>query len=541
ASESIRRAGVDLDFATAWSFPPENWLTLWAPTFFGDASATRVDYFGRWWFWDDVAFVGVTGFGLAMVGVLAGRHPFRTHSVVLVVFLGLLAMGRSTPLFAWAFHGVPGFDLIRAPSKFMFFVTFFLSFWAGLGWDHLREVAGETNRSQRGQQFSTGRSVIDRTGWLTLGVGVLLLAGAAWIGLRTDQGEASLIRWLAPAPAEQVVGLRAARQWATMASSSFWIAGATAIVLSVFLLAARRVRFLLLGVVLLACIELLGFALAHRGGVMADAGMRQRRGQQPVFDRLDDLRVMESGVASNAPMGFHIGGLWGYDPVVLERYAMLVARSQGRSVEELDNVRGQPPDRGSELLRLLRLGAIVRADPSRRLVQVEWPEDPLDRFEFVSDYQIENDPEAILGVLESTPFDPRRWVVLEEPPSVEPAGEPPTQAGLSVVSESTDHVELKVDLDRPALLLWTDSYADGWEVEALPGSVQSNYRAQPANLTIRSVSLAAGSHHFRWVYWPAHFKTGVVFSALGWMVYGALFGLWVFRTFRGPGSGPAAV
>ena len=250
---------------------------------------------------------------------------------------------------------------------------------------------------------------------------------------------------------------------------------------------------------------------------------------------------MESGIASNAPMGFEIEGLWGYDPVVLERYAMLVARSQGRSVEELDNVQGQPPERRSGLLRLVRLGAIVKADPVRRLVQVEWPEDPLNRFQFVSEYRVEEDPEAILGWLESTAFDPHRSLVLEEPPSVEPAGEPPAQTSLVVVSESTDHVELKVDLDRPAILLWTDSYAEGWEVEALPSSVQKDYRAQPANLAIRSVSLEAGSHHFRWVYRPAHLQLGIMFSAFGWLVYGGLFGVWALWKFRGRAPGPAAV
>ncbi|MDG2051297.1 MAG: hypothetical protein P8M78_14160 [Myxococcota bacterium] len=540
AAESIRRSGVALDFATAWSFPPENWITLWAPTFYGDASATRVDYFGRWWFWDDVAFIGVTGVVLAMVGGLGGRHRFRIQCLALVAALGTLAMGSSTPIYQWFFDWIPGFDLIRAPSKFMFFVSFFLAFLAGLGWDLLQEARSLKQDREGDPTSSPERAWLARSSLLSLGLGGLLVVGAVWIGSGTAQGDLSLLRWLAPIPADQVARAGTARQWVTMAASALWVAGGTALLLSVLLAGARRFQVLLLGVAVLGCVELFGFAVTHRGGVRADAGMRQRLGQQRVFDRLEGLRLMEAGVASNAPLGLGIDGVWGYDPVVLERYATLVAHSQGRAVEDLDNVRGAPPDQGSRLLRMLRLGAIVQADPAQRTVRVEWPGGALSRFEFVSEYQVENGPRAILEALDAAPFDPRRRVILEQAPSVEPTGTL-TDASLSVLSESTDHVELSIDLDHPAILLWTDSYSEGWQVEALPDSVQTEYRPQPANLALRAVSLEAGLHHFRWVYRPRHLELGLMLSVLGCVSYVFAVGVWVFLSFRRTWAEPTSV
>ncbi|PYJ24985.1 MAG: hypothetical protein DME91_06260, partial [Verrucomicrobia bacterium] len=43
----------------------------------------------------------------------------------------------------------------------------------------------------------------------------------------------------------------------------------------------------------------------------------------------------------------------------------------------------------------------------------------------------------------------------------------------------------------------TDSFTPSWRAVALPRSVQTNYKLQPANYILRAVPLIAGHHHLR--------------------------------------------
>lgn len=534
--ESIRRAGVDFDFATSWSFPPENLLTLAVPSLFGEATATGIDYFGRWGYWDDVAFVGVTGTALALTGALSVTHRARPRALCLAGVLLLLALGRYTPVYALAFELIPGFDLIRAPSKFMFFFTLFVALLAGIGLDGLRPSRpGEKNGPETPAAGGWPLSARLAMACALAGAGLLTVGAGCLSDAAVTNSWNSPVRLLAALNERAELGQEAIRLWSHIAGTGLVRAGVTcwvlALVLTLFLVIPNRVPVLPLALVALAVGELFWFAFQHRGGNWADQGIRQRAGYERLIERAGPRRLMEVGIASNAPMGLGALGVWGYDPVVLNRYAAFMARSQGRSSTDLDNVRGQSPNRPSPLLRLVRLGVLVDRNAANRRAGVQWQNDALNRFEFVSQYVIEDGAQAILDRLESSEFDPRRLAVLESPPAVEPSGKP-SIADLKIVSESTDHLELRVSLESPALLLWTDSYSEGWRAQALPGSVQEEYLVQPADLVLRSVALKAGRHHLRFLYEPKHFRLGQWLSGLGLVVYGMGAGTALFVRLR---------
>ena len=50
ATSEAMRTKVSYDFASTFSFPPENLLTLILPNWFGNAY--RVPYWGRWFYWE---------------------------------------------------------------------------------------------------------------------------------------------------------------------------------------------------------------------------------------------------------------------------------------------------------------------------------------------------------------------------------------------------------------------------------------------------------------------------------------------------------
>lgn len=69
--ETMRSVGMSYDFASSFSFPPENFLTLVAPWCFGDMKNDL--YWGRWALTEVSLFVSVTGLVLAVQGMARGR------------------------------------------------------------------------------------------------------------------------------------------------------------------------------------------------------------------------------------------------------------------------------------------------------------------------------------------------------------------------------------------------------------------------------------------------------------------------------------
>ena len=128
--------------------------------------------------------------------------------------------------------------------------------------------------------------------------------------------------------------------------------------------------------------------------------------------------------------------------------------------------------------------------------------------------------DAVFAALGEPGFDPRRVVLLESEPV------PPPAAGASgevrILGESSDHVELAVRCDAPAILLLTDTYSRHWRARTLEPGPQASYRLLPANWTLRAVPLAAGSHRLLLEYAPPSFRIGLWISLAAWIAWIAL-------------------
>ncbi|HTE05489.1 MAG TPA: hypothetical protein VK824_04770, partial [Planctomycetota bacterium] len=144
AGESVRSGGTSFEFASTFSFPPENLLTLLSPRLFGDG--TDVAYWGRTYLWEVGLFMGLTGLFLAGFGALRGERTTRRFAFTMLAVLLLLALGSHTPLFRLLYDGLPGFDSFRGTAKFGFHASLFLALLAGIGLDRLIRAPGELRR-----------------------------------------------------------------------------------------------------------------------------------------------------------------------------------------------------------------------------------------------------------------------------------------------------------------------------------------------------------------------------------------------------------
>lgn len=114
---SFRGAGVPYQFATQYSMPAVNFITLLFPFFFSEAGR----YWGPWSPWEIAIYSGIMPLLLALVGLLFRRHRQVLFFVILGALALLLAQGEQSP---WQLHRLiaelPGFSSLRAPGRFSY-------------------------------------------------------------------------------------------------------------------------------------------------------------------------------------------------------------------------------------------------------------------------------------------------------------------------------------------------------------------------------------------------------------------------------------
>ncbi|MFC1752198.1 YfhO family protein, partial [Thermoproteota archaeon] len=136
ASESVRSGGLLYDFASSFSFPIENLITILAPGFFGDN--ITLTYWGQYYLWEMIIFISVTGFMLTLYAVFNAEKNIRRFAVTMALVCIVLALGRHTPLFKLLYTWIPGFNLFRGSSKFIFPASLFIIMLAGIELDNIR-------------------------------------------------------------------------------------------------------------------------------------------------------------------------------------------------------------------------------------------------------------------------------------------------------------------------------------------------------------------------------------------------------------------
>jgi len=146
--ECTRSQGLSFEYASDGSFPPENFITLVAPCFFGDF--THVMYWGRNYLWEFTVFIGIAGLIMAIYGAVYGKDTARRYWIAMVVILIVIALGHYTPLYRLLYLYMPGFDRFRMPARFMFNVVVFLALLAGSGISALIDKRGNTSAAAIG-------------------------------------------------------------------------------------------------------------------------------------------------------------------------------------------------------------------------------------------------------------------------------------------------------------------------------------------------------------------------------------------------------
>ena len=511
AGQSVRSVGVPLEFASMFSFPPENFITFLVPGFFGDM--IFFPYWGRCYLWEMSVFMGTTGFFLAVYGVVFGASELRRFSLSMTLILLLLALGSHTPLFKVLYEWVPGFDTFRGNSKFTFQASLFLAMLAGVGLHQLM-----TSR----KRVLTTAAGIAAVSLLACIAGFAFQKTAAanppadwWrnIMARFPATEKTIIQPMIYADPDFI------REAGAFAANGLWVASGSLLLLALILMGTRffmRAAYL---AAFLALAEVFTFARLSRTTFDLSELKHAELSRFLEVNRGDYRTLNPANPNSAMLMGTH--DLWGYDPGVSLRYACFMAFTQGLDPDQADQYLGFHKVHPLFAILRCRYAFAIQGD---RLEMFE-NKKILPQLQLIQDYRVMTDRDEIFAAM-TQDFDPAQTVILESEPLPRPV-KAKTKGIARIVDASTDHMTIEAFVATPSLLLITDAYDTGWRARALPGSDQDRYTVLPSNYVLRTVPLTEGFHRLCLEYRPFGFEMGKWISLASLAVYAGLVGLWL--------------
>jgi hypothetical protein len=145
---SVRSGGLPYREVVAVSLRPWQLHYTLLPPFGADLSQVFGEAYSEY-----VAYVGVIGLGLAAFGLLRGwrRRPGTRFFALLAAGGLFLGLGGFNPFYYLLYIIVPGFDLFRAPARWMLLYAFGVAMLAGIGMEAISSwgVRGSGNRGIR--------------------------------------------------------------------------------------------------------------------------------------------------------------------------------------------------------------------------------------------------------------------------------------------------------------------------------------------------------------------------------------------------------
>lgn len=168
--KQTRTGGNDYDYATMWSFSPEETITFFVPNYFGfgkmdykgpltgNREVKLPTYWGQKPFEDAAPYMGIIVLVLAIVGAIKNRKDiFVQFLIFLSLFVWILSFGRNFPvLYDLFYYNVPFFNKFRAPSMVLALLNFAVPVLAGYGISSIIQMYKENQSSGK----KTSRNMI---------------------------------------------------------------------------------------------------------------------------------------------------------------------------------------------------------------------------------------------------------------------------------------------------------------------------------------------------------------------------------------------
>lgn len=520
------RQTLTYEWVGQFSFAPENLVTFFIPEFFGDLLETP--YWGRYYLWEMSLYIGIFPLILCAIASFSYREKFTKAFLIIALITFILALGKFTPLFKVLYAVVPGFNMFRGNSKFIFIVAFFLSVLSGVGAEYLQRrmqngVSPETlNKKKAISFFPVATGIVALVGLFVLVFFISRVGYGAWYGIINkifSLGD----RYTTLPNLKDHEFLSAT--FATAAKGSVRcviLAIISLLVIGLWFRKSLKKRILIPVTIALIFCDLWFFGNKY----MVTFDSRQCFWNKEMLTVLkndhEPFRIATVGhFELNQGMAHEISHVGGYDANVIKEYSEFMNFSCGKPIDEPNIV--LEVKQISKLTNLLNLKYILlpsNASIDHPTIKPIFRDSKYALFQniqvlprafIVHDARIMQGREAILKELASDEFHPLKYVILEEPslPVINPDPERLQQEPFpNIIEYSANKVTIKATMAEDGYLVLGDTFYPGWNVY-VDGKKS---KVLKANYILRSVFLEKGEHIVEFVYEPKSFFIGMIIT-----------------------------
>ena len=504
-SYTMRAFTSPLEYMTAGSLAAKHVPLFVFPNYLGQAAfATNAE---EPFIWEFVGYVGLLPLSLALVAWASWRRswPFAVMAMIGV----FMAAAQVNPLYL-LLQFVPGLQWMRVPARYLILTVLALCTMAGLALDSLLQGC------RRGR-------------------------GGSW----------ALLPCLACAAFTLLVVVPARRTGATphiWGVEISWAAGTFAV--SALLIGLARLRKigaapLVTGCAIVAAADLWSFGYFLAPSISPDFFRDPPRvveflKRDRTWYRIISWETQKFLIPTLQAKA--VEGLWGNrGPIYLEREALMPNWAETFGVRE---VRGDAAFQvtSHEILTGMAMSTLARSghDPTlmgllgaKYIVTAEDLDNPhlhlvydsgvkvyrndlaMPRCFFVTSAVVAPDLRSQVALMMSPAYQPARVAVLGREPAVEiPANAEPAKAAIEWTEPSPERLVVRVNCDRPGLLIVSDTYDAAWKV-FVDGQEDE---ILVADYSLRGVALRPGRHVVEFRYDPLFFATGARISAFAGVV-----------------------
>jgi hypothetical protein len=505
---STRAGGIDYEFATLGSLPFKNFITFLIPEFFG-VPANRTFWISdaNWAFWEYCGYVGMCALILPVISmkrIVTDRVGiFFIFVLVIALFLSL---GKHNPLYKFIYY-LPGFHHFRLPAQILFLYVFSMAVLAGMGLDRLTD----------GKAFSTTYRVVVFCGLL------FFLVLAIWVHMHPYSFFYLLFKYVKPTG---ITGGQAGQVY-PIVTHAILKSSAIFLVISILLRLYRRgfLSYAATGglCILISVVDIGSFAFPLVRTVNIDPHPDQVRLIRQLKLDGDIYRAIATNgcFPENSGLLHRFQDIQGYDPLILRSYMQYVNRSQhlppDNKVVNMHYVRNTD----NALMDMLNLKYHIDCS-SKTIIK----RDTYVPRAYIVHQAVVKDDEDVLNYMMERDFDPLKKVVFAKqinmPETEMPEIRRNPKEECRILSCTCDEIVIEATLNAPGFLVMSEINYPGWHVYV------NGKKATllTANYLFRSVPLAAGRHHIRFVFDPFTFKIGRIVSVIS--VVSVIMGILLF-------------
>lgn len=528
------RQAISYEWVGQFSFAPENFITLFIPEFLGDSLKTP--YWGRYYLWEMSLYIGILPLLLCALASFYNRNKITKTFLLLALVATILALGKFTPLLKILYNIVPGFNMFRGNSKFVFIVAFSLSILSGIGAEYIKKSV--FNKKDVPFLLITIGTVSAIS--LFLLVFFLFRTGyEAWHGI--IYRICSLGDRYTTLPSLNDTGfLHSTFAIATKGAIKFIILGILSLLVIGLWMNGRLGRQILIPVTMAV---IFGDLWCFGNQYMVTFDSRQCFWNKELLKVLkndpEPFRITTAGhFELNQGMAHDISHIGGYDANVIREYSEFINLSDGKPIEEPRIV--MEVAQISRLTNLLNVKYILL--PAH--VKIEHPTikqvfrdskytlfhntRALPRAFVVHKAKVLRGRDSIFRELSSNEFHPGEYVILEEPSRLTMnavTANLQSEPDPAILEYTPNRVTIKTTVFEDGYLILGDTFYPGWNVY-VNGKKD---RVLKADYILRSVFLEKGEHIVQFVYEPKSFTAGMIISlaSIGILVsvkcFGSLF------------------